>query len=505
MKDIAQDIVPYRPEEPQPLLRQIPAGKAYPVEALGPLKEVVQAVQNKTQAPIEIAAQSALSIASLATQAFGDVEWQGGVTPCSLFMLTIAKSGERKSSCDKLLIEQVRVHERDGLSSYAELNLRHTTELKIWEKQHDKLLVSALSAKPAEKQAAEAKLETYPPAPLAPIAPHRIVAEPTFEGLVKLFKIGQPSLGLFTDEGGSFIGGYAMSKDNMLKTCSELSKLWDGSPISWSRSGDGTTTMYGRRLASHIMLQPVAARPVLANPLVVNQGFLARFLICEPKSAIGTRTRREYRPESDLEIAKFGKKLQALLEQEPPLKANTRQELEPRKLTLTPEAKELLLDYAEATELGQKDGGVYADVTPFASKSAEQALRIAGVLTLWESLDADRISAETMARGIDLAEYYLHEAKRLVDYALVSDKTTRAEAVRTWLLNKWAKPEVLPSDVVQHGPNALRDTKLAIEALTVLEEHGWLIRVAPDELVRGARRKLAYRLADGARLLKRNS
>lgn len=54
------------PDQPQPLLRELPSGQAYPVNALGPLQGVVEAVQAMTQAPMAIPAQSALSSAALA-------------------------------------------------------------------------------------------------------------------------------------------------------------------------------------------------------------------------------------------------------------------------------------------------------------------------------------------------------------------------------------------------------------------------------------------------------
>ena len=82
----APEPIPFKTEGPQPLLREIPRGEPYPVEALGPLREAVEAVQDITQAPVGIAAQSALSVASLAVQGFADVEaLGGGDVPCSLF------------------------------------------------------------------------------------------------------------------------------------------------------------------------------------------------------------------------------------------------------------------------------------------------------------------------------------------------------------------------------------------------------------------------------------
>jgi hypothetical protein len=103
----------FQPEGPQLLLREIAPGMAYPVQALGPLRAAVEAVQGMTQAPVAIPAQSALAVASLAVMAFADVETLGGNRPTSLYALTIAKSGERKSSCDAPLMATLRAVEKE--------------------------------------------------------------------------------------------------------------------------------------------------------------------------------------------------------------------------------------------------------------------------------------------------------------------------------------------------------------------------------------------------------
>ena len=83
----------FAPSLPEPLVREMPPGAPYPVHALGPLREAVEAVQGMTQAPIAIPAQSALAVASLAVQAHADVETLGRPAPLSLYALTIAQSG----------------------------------------------------------------------------------------------------------------------------------------------------------------------------------------------------------------------------------------------------------------------------------------------------------------------------------------------------------------------------------------------------------------------------
>ena len=94
----AETVTPAAAVQPQPLLREIPLGAPYPVHALGPLQSAVEAVQAWTQAPVAIPAQSALAVAALALQGHANVETLGGFRPLTLYCLTIAASGERKSS-----------------------------------------------------------------------------------------------------------------------------------------------------------------------------------------------------------------------------------------------------------------------------------------------------------------------------------------------------------------------------------------------------------------------
>jgi hypothetical protein len=66
------------------------------------LAETVRAIATLTQAPDAIAMQSVLAVASTATQGLADGEALHGSVPISLFLITVAQSGERKSACDGL-------------------------------------------------------------------------------------------------------------------------------------------------------------------------------------------------------------------------------------------------------------------------------------------------------------------------------------------------------------------------------------------------------------------
>ncbi|KIN78796.1 YfjI family protein [Sulfitobacter mediterraneus] len=494
---------PFVEEGPQPLLREIPKGEAYPVHALGPLRAVVEAVQATTQAPVAIAAQSALSVASLAVQAHADVETLAGYAPVSLFCLTVAQSGERKSGCDKLVMSGLREIERGRASDYRDELAAWDCDHKLWSAKRDRMVKEAAGSNAAKARDAEADLANLGPAPAQPQSPKITTAEPTLEGLVKLYLTGQPSLGLFSDEGGGFLGGHAMNSDNRLKTVAGLSGLWGGDALDRVRAGDGATTLYGRRLAAHLMVQPVAARPLLADPVASGQGFLARFLITEPPSAIGTRLGQTGENVADVAIVAASARLSGILGHPMPTVEGNLHELEPRALRLSDEAKKLLFGYYRSTELEQAPGGKLEQVKSFASKSPEQAARIAGVLTLWSDLGATIVNSEAMICAIELAQFYLWEAKRLAEAATVSEEIDRAEMLRHWILDSWPTiaagqnrdaATIVPRDVVVMGPNTLRETNAVKKLMSVLESHGWLLRLEQGVVIDGKARQLAYRI-----------
>lgn len=494
--------IPFKGEGPQPLLRPVLPGADYPKIALGPLREVVEAVQGMTLAPIAIPAQSALAVASLAVQGFASVETlSGGFAPPSLYALTIARSGERKSSCDAPLMAALRTFEREQDKAKREAQTKWRNAQSLWKGERDRILAEAKNGKVEKRVAAEVDLDRLGPEPLAPPATDRTVKEPSFEGLTRLYFEGQSSVGIFADEGGQFIGGYAMNADNRLKTMAALNDLWQGNPIQRTRAGDGAYTLFGRRLAVHLMLQPEAALGLLSDGTAIGTGFLPRCLVTEPPSTIGTRlSSLSRRDEGALE--RFSERLRTILETSMPMDPETH-ELHPRALYLAPDARALLVAFSDTIEQEQRAGGSLAHVTGYASKAAEQAARIAAVLTLWGDLSAPAVTVQDMASGITLAQFYLGEAVRLSDAALISAETAQAEALRVWLLERWPEQarrldrdpaSITPKDAMQYGPNALREAKVARKLMATLADSGWLVAMPEGEMIGGAARKLAYRI-----------
>ena len=479
----------HAPEEPSPLVHQPEPAEAYPLKALGPLKDAAAAIHDITQAPAAIAAQAVLGVAALAVQGFADVETLGGRAPSSLYLLTIAGSGERKSTCDNLAMRGVRCFEE-------ELAAGRVTELTGWRNRHAlweadrKRIVAAKADDRTKASEREADLHALGAEPEEPRLPIVTTGDPTVEGLVKNMGLLRPSLGIFSGEGGAFLGGAGMNPENRLKTAATLSSFWDGTPVTRLRAGDGGSAFHGRRLSMHLMAQPIAAGALLADPVANGQGLLARFLLAWPASTVGTRTRFDHCSESDDALDLFGQQIGAVLRREavetpgggvtPPL------------LRLSAHARAALEDLAEGVETAQAPKGELANVRPFASKVAEHACRLAAVLTLFENQEAKEVEESTMQNAILLARSYLGEARRLAGESEVSAETAEAERMRLWLVGSWAELFISVSDATQRGP--LRDSARVQRSFVRLEGAGWLVPVEAGAPVNGKHRRKAWRI-----------
>ncbi|MDV7145633.1 YfjI family protein [Tropicimonas sp. TH_r6] len=481
---------PSRTEGPRLLVREVPTGEEYPIDALGPLRSAVVAIQGMTLAPVAIPAASALSIAALAVQGLVDVETLNGTKPTSLYVLTIAKSGERKSSCDAPLMEALRLFERQQAKAWRNDNAAAGDAHALWKGKRDKIL---LEDKNGDKNDAKVDLAALGKEPVAPPSPERTVSEPTFEGLTRKYIEGMPALGIFSDEGGQFLGGHAMSKDNRQKSLAAFNDLWQGNAIRRTRAGDGSVTLFARRLSMHLMVQPAVARAFMTDPLTTDTGFLPRFLICEPASTIGTRLQKHVRTDS-ASLDEFSARLRDILDTPLPMDPEAR-ELEPRLLRLSRDARALLAEYSDRVEEAQAQEGAFAHITGYASKAAEQAARIAGVLTAWRDLNAPEVTGDTMADAIMLSQFYLNEASRLAESAETSVGIKKAESLREWLMASWSNTDITFREILQRAPaRGLRESPAAKDAIKILVEHGWLVQLPPGTEVRGARRQEAYRI-----------
>ena len=374
------------------------------------LGAAARAIHDREQAPLAICGQSILAAAALAVQAHADVELpMGHVRPVSDFFVTVAETGARKSASDTEATWPIRKREQ-ALGETRDAELPNYVNAKTaWEKARD----DAVKRGKGNRATIKAALDKLGPAPPPPLEPLMTCPEPTFEGLCKLFAVGQPSLGIFATEGGQFVGGHGMSDDAKLRTAAGLSKLWDDGETRRVRSGDGAIMLRGRRLTVHLIVQPDVAGIMLNDRLLADQGLLSRFLITAPDSAAGLRLWHEPSTASEIALKRYGARLLDILEAPCSSRAGKANELEPRRRVLSAEVRGVWIAFADHVERAIGPNGALGPVCGLANKLPEHAGRLAAILALLSDLGTPEIGGDHMRAGIALAEHYATEALRL--------------------------------------------------------------------------------------------
>jgi hypothetical protein len=99
-----------------------------------------------------------------------------------------------------------------------------------------------------------------------------------------------------------------------------------------------------------------------------------------------------------------------------------------------------------------------------------------------------------MAASVELAQHYAAEALRLDGGSRISADLRLAQRALDWLLRQWVESAISLPDLYQRGPGAIRESTGARKAVAILEEHGWLVRLADGAVVSGVRRREAWRV-----------
>lgn len=478
-------------EVPMPLAKGWGSSQPFPVDALPPvLKDAALAIHEKTMAPLAICGQSVLATATLAVQSHADVLLPPGFKkPLSSYFVSIAETGERKSAVDSEAMRPIREHEKM-------LDVQYRLDMKVHRNAHDAWEAARSKAtkgdrkKPSDIESILAGLGDEPEKPLLPML---TCSEPTFEGLCRLYVEGQPSLGIFSAEGGQFIGGHGMSKEKKLGMATSLSDLWDGEPVKRVRAGDGISQLLGRRLSSHLQMQPVVAEMLVSDDMLQGQGYLSRTLVVAPLSTSGTRFSEPANARPTLELDVYCERIKELLNLPLPLAKDTRNELEPRELVFSEKARLAWYDFYNRIEAKVGAEGEYEPIKGLANKLPEHASRLAAVMALVEDEHCTEINEHHFMAGVQLALHYASEALRLYGASKVPADIQLAQRVLSWLQNHWKKALVSLTDIYKNT-NYARTAKTARVAVDVLVEHGWLKPVEGGAVIDGQKRQKLWRV-----------
>ena len=458
----------------------------YPIDALPPtILAAVEEVAAFVKAPIPMVASSALAALSLAIQAHADVKRLEKLHgPVGLFLLTIADSGERKSTCDGFFTKAIDDYEKAQAEAAKPILKDYKAAIAAWEAQRDGIisaikhtgrtakLVSGKDIKTLRADLAEHQHDE----PLPPRIPRLLYADATPEALAYGLAKQWPSGGVVSAEAGTVFGSHGMGKDSVMRNLALLNQLWDGKSLIIDRRTSESFTMRGARLTVALQVQEPTLREFFSRSgaLARGTGFLARFLVAWPESTQGMRQIDPDAPDGPAtwpHLAAFHRRMAAILERPVPIDDDGA--LIPPMLTPTLEAQLAWVEYHNVIESALLSGGELYDVRDVASKSADNVARLAALFHVFSSNNSNNSSSNIQNVEIEsatrIAAWHLNESRRFFGELALPVELADASRMDTWLTNHCRREKthfVGKNHTRQHGP--IRDGKRVYAALNEL-------------------------------------
>lgn len=450
----------------------------FPCNAFPPVMAgAIHDVANTIKAPVPLVASSVLSAAALACQRNYKVRLPyGAIRPISLYLLLIANSGERKSAADGLVYETIRQLEKEHRLEFLKRSESYQQELALWDAVDSALRRKMLRANDERMNELKNKLEEHHThRPLEPMERRYILDDITPAAIVAALS-ESPSASLVSNDGRTMLMGRALSDLSL------INRAWDGDPLRVDRARSGSVLLDDYELSLWSMVQPGTFRDFVDHDrgrISRDTGLLARCLIAFPQSTQGTRQFDPHAFQPKAGLQDFHRQLDAILRSSTPRQV----------IDMGPAAILLWAKFANALEDDLSPNRYLADLTDFASKIPENAARIAAIFHVMSNRSGP-IQLDHMQSAGELAEWYLHEAKRLFGTPQISPERSDAEELAQWMhshlgvLHSFV--DLSKTYIYHYGPNALRVRRRLDPALEVLGAEGRVSQV-------GTSKKISYR------------
>lgn len=463
--------------EPEPITPEI-RSTAYPIDALPTIiADAVIEVQQFVQAPMAMVACSAMATVSAACQARNDVERARGLTgPSSLYFLTVAESGERKSTLDGHFSKPIHDYEKQQAAD-AEAKLKeYAADLAHWaatkkglEQAATRKAENSGKLQDAAKDLRQHLRDHEEQKPAPPVIPRLIYRDATPEALLYGIAKEWPSVALMSSEGGIVFGGHGMSKESLTRNLATINELWDGKPIRTDRRGMDASHHADGRMTVAIQVQPVIFRTFVdaSAQQARGSGFLARFLVACPESTQGKRLFIEA-PQHWPMLEHYRARITALLNL--PQQVNHGR-VNPNMLHLSHEAKQVWIAFHDEVEIQLTEDGELHNVRDVASKIADNAARLAALFHVIAD-GTGNIDGHNMSNACRIARWHLNESRRLLN-APPTPAANHAQVLDRWMTKKFKEKSVTKmsfTDILKHGPSALREKALLERALADLTQ-----------------------------------
>ncbi|HHO8441144.1 TPA: YfjI family protein [Klebsiella pneumoniae] len=463
-----------------PTLQYSPVKKAsepYPVQQFPPvLRNVIQALHNNTQIPVELIGNVVLAATSLTCQSLIEViqPHTNMPEPCSLYLMTIAESGEGKTTINKQVMKPCYAFATEIIQQYEQQVIDYKKKLRLWKIRQQALESNLRQAikKNYSGENEEAEISKHAQnEPQRPARPNFIYEDTSLKALVEGLN-EHPEAGFISDEAITFFKSY------LKKNTGLLNKAWDGEMFDFRRA-DGEIYQITPRLTFSLMSQPGVFRNYINKNGVSarDSGFLSRFLFSWVESSIGSRQVTHEKIDADHDLNIFHQRLDELLKLNRCLINNPT--ASKKQLTLENEA--LTYWKNNRTEIEKKiaSQGEWEHIRDIASKASANILRIAALIQFFYDDTPEIISLEATQCAINLMEWHLNQACMI--FYTMSERFQFEQDVReldSWIMDRIRQNNncaILKNDLEKYGPHRLRRTEKLTPVLNQLISQGYFV------------------------------
>lgn len=446
----------------------------YPLDAFHQLaREAAYEMLRNIQAPDALIGMSMAAGMAVAVQGLLDVKLPTGqIRSTSLNFLSIAESGERKSTVDSYVFSAPYERDVEAAKNHSALHQDFQLALQQWESKQ-KALVFRLDKAGRVGDGMDAILdEMAEHARTKPTKPRlrRFMRQNiTPRAIMDTLQGDGESIAITTDEGQVLFRGGAMDQLGL------LNKAWDGARLmTLDRADMDHVLVMNPRVTINIMTQ----RQVLADYLekhgetAKGSGHWARYLVGWPTSTQGSR----YVANRELVwkyLPPFQERMMVLLDQYDAMVASgeVRREL----LEFSDDAKAHWFSLARETEWMLRVGDYLHDINDFASKVMEILGRLAAVLHYFNG-EQGKISLDTLKRAMTIVVWHVDEYKRLFSPAFeMPQNQIDAREVASYLRRTvWgghgSESWIAKNALLQNGPKRTRRRDRLDAALRILQD-----------------------------------
>lgn len=399
------------------------------------------------------------------------------VTQANLYLAVVADSGDGKSPGLAPAYEPLRALEGRLRREHDERSRRARVTLPIMRDELSRMQkagsqdVASMMVLQEQIEDAEAELRRTPAAWVDDVTP---------EQLGVLLGDNDGCMTAISDEGtllAHLTGMYARAPN--LDT---YLQAWNGGDLHVDRKGGAGTpasrlTLTNPRLTLAVAIQPPVLRGLFASKQNLDErGAVGRLLIAWPPSTAGTRMLSLGESAPFTATPAWNRHVTGLLD-------------EPRsEVTFTPDATRLFLEWHNRIEAGLPRGRFYHEIRTPAVKARESVARIAGLFAV---LEGRRLVDEAhVQRAIRVGDYYLAHMlaitesmdggvlnsalKILTKLEAGADATHTCEDCKDWSVRVFTVKEAKRWD-------RKTDPKVVVDALDVLEQHGYIRPSDPEQ------------------------